>query len=107
MLSDIVTEQCNHAISSRIFPDSLKEADDSRNEMGHYQPVSILPAYLKELRNRILSNILVRLLFCLIRLCVGLHFLHFFFTNLVSRLSVLSLNQGIKICVIILCNFDM
>ena len=78
MLGDIVTEKFNNAISSGVFPDSLKEADDSRNEMGHYQPVSILPAYFKELRNRILSNILVRLLFCLIRFCVGLHFLHFF-----------------------------
>ena len=59
MLGDIVTEKFNNAISSGVFPDSLKEADDSQNEMGHYQPVSILPAYLKELRNRILSNILV------------------------------------------------
>ena len=29
------------------------------------------------------------------------------FRKLVFRLSVLSLNQNIKICVIILCNFDM
>ena len=38
---------------------------------------------------------------------VGLHFSTSSFRKLVFRLSVLSLNQDIKICVIMLCNFDM
>ena len=46
-------------------------------------------------------------LFCLIRLYVGLHFSTGSFGKLVLRLYVLSLNQDIKICVIMLCNFDM
>ena len=46
-------------------------------------------------------------LVCLIRLYVGLHFSTGSFRKLVLRLSVLSLNQDIKICVIMLCNFDM
>ena len=62
---------------------------------------------LKELRNRILRTTLVWSLFCLTWLYVGLHFLTGSFRKLVFRLSALSLNQDIKICVIMLRNFDM
>ena len=79
---------------------------------------------LKELRNLIFRIILVWSLFCLIRICVGLHFLQFLLENF-SFLSVFSvlfvLNQmlwikalkyvlswdpAMKFCyVILLCNF--
>ena len=55
---------------------------------------------LKELRNRILCTTLVWSLFCLILLYVGLHFSMSSFRKLFFRLSVLSLNEDIKICVI-------
>ena len=55
---------------------------------------------LKELRNRILRITLEWSLFCLILLYLGLHFSMSFFRKLVLRLSVLSLSEGIKICVI-------
>ena len=50
---------------------------------------------LVEPRNRILRFILVWSLFCLIRLYVAF------------RLPMLSLNQDIKICVIMVYNFDV
>ena len=66
----------------------------------HFQ----MSALLKEIRNCILLNTLVRSLFCLIRLYVGLHFFTDSFRKL--RLSAISLNRGIKISVVImLCNF--
>ena len=64
--------------------------------------------YLKELRDRILRTTFVWSLFCLIPLYVGLHFSTSSFRKLVFHLSVLSLNQDIKIksCyVILICSF--
>ena len=62
---------------------------------------------LRELRNRILRTSLVWSLFGLIRLYVVLHFSTSSFRKLVFPLSVLSLNQDIKTCVMMPCNFDM
>ena len=63
--------------------------------------------HLKELRNRILRTTLVWKLLCLIRLYVGLHFSTSSCRKIDFCLSVVSLNQDIKICIIMLCNFDM
>ena len=62
---------------------------------------------LKELGNRILRTTLVWSLFGLIRVYVVLHFSTSSFRKLVFPLSVLSLNQDIKTCVMMPCNFDM
>ena len=78
---------------------------------------------LKELRNRVLLNILVWSLFCLIRVSVGLHFLQFHLENwffvflcfvFLFCFESNVLNQDIKICyntiqfchvLCLLCNF--
>ena len=75
--------------------------------LKHLTPFNFFSHVLKELRNRITRNVLVWSLFYLILLNVGLHFLRFLLENQFFYLSVLSLNQDIKICVIMLCNFDM
>ena len=63
---------------------------------------------LKELQNRILRIILLCVVIVLLNtvLCRSA-FCTVSFTKLVFRLPVLSLSQDLKICVIMLCNFDM
>ena len=65
------------------------------------------PSILKELRNRILRTILVwSFLFFNTALCRSA-FSTVSFRKLVFRLSVLSLNQDVKICVIMLRNVTL
>ena len=63
---------------------------------------------LKELQNSILRIILLCVVIVLFNtaLCRSA-FCTVSFRKLVFRLPVLSLSQDIKICVIMLCNFDM
>ena len=89
----------------QIKSNFLKVVAKSLNIFEQFQ-VSCRPSALKELRSRILRTTLEWLLFCLIRHYVGLHFSMSSFRKLVFRLSVLSFNQDMKICVIMLPNFE-
>ena len=62
---------------------------------------------LKELQNRILRIILLCVLILFKTALCRSAFCTVSFRKLVFRLPVLSLSQDIKICVIMLCNFDM
>ena len=71
-------------------------------KMSIWLKTNKLSLNLEEQRNCILCTILESSLFCLIQLYVGLHFLQFHLEN-----SVLPLNEYIKICVTMLCDFGM